>query len=187
MRPCIGCGKTIDIRGHTGLCRQCWQRNTSFTLTNEQAAYIAGLFDGEAHITIYRQVPTRCSKFKTPSYRVIVEIAMTERQALDYLNSLLPDAKVVHCFRHGRRLPYYRLRVIHRQAVHLLTLLLPYFQCKRQHAELCLQFAELQARRTNPKRPPPGYVQEAEDIYWKLRSIQLNKKPRSKRAVERFI
>ncbi len=158
-----------------------------------ELGYIAGLIDGEAHVGIQREIGRNRH---TPQYSIRFEIAMTNIEPIDLVNRVLPKAKVIHVQAKGRRLPYYRLRLIHKDALDLLTAVLPYLQGKKREVELCLALDALR-KKHSPSRihvglahfqpMPDDFVQEAERIYWKLRSLHLNKKPRFMQAVERLI
>ena len=158
-----------------------------------ELAYIAGLTDGEAHVGIQRDASP---KRKTPAYVLRFEIGMTDREPLDFINSLLPNAKLVKVNTKGRRLAYYRLRLVHQEALTLLKEILPYLQAKKKQVELCIKLDELR-QSYSPSRihigkakfqpMPPEFTQQAEQIYWQMRSLHLNKKPRNKQAVERLI
>ena len=64
------------------------------TITNEQAAYIAGLFDGEGSI-YYTRRPEKKKKHKGGGYRISnslrlsMEITMTDRSVLAWVHSVL--------------------------------------------------------------------------------------------------
>ena len=54
------------------------------------AAYIAGLFDGEGHV-IYKQYPKqrKGQKKAYPTWQIRLEIAMTDKSVLVWLNEIL--------------------------------------------------------------------------------------------------
>jgi len=158
-----------------------------------ELAYIAGLVDGEAHIGIQRDLGKRR---KTPAYALRFEIGMTDKQPLDYINSLLPSAKVITQVSKGRRIAYYRFRLCHQEALKLLKDILPYLRAKRDEVEVCIKLDELRQSYSPSKihigrakfQPmPQEFVEKAEVLYWQLRSMHLNKKPRNKTAVECFL
>ena len=158
-----------------------------------ELAYIAGLADGEAHIGIQRDASP---KRRTPAYVLRFEIGMTDREPLDFINSLLPNAKIIKQSARGRRLAYYRFRLVHQEALALLKAILPYLQAKRKQVELCIKMEELRHSYSPSKihtgkakfQPmPPEFTIQAEKLYWELRGLHLNKKPRNKQAVERLI
>lgn len=150
-----------------------------------QIGYLAGMVDAECHVGIQKEMSARRA---TPQYSIHFELAMTDRGPVDFVNSLLPSGKIVHCNAKGRRLPYYRLRVIHQEAISLLRQVLPYLQGKRRQVELCLELEDLRKRLSPSRhhygtsiaaRMPPEFVERAEAIFVEFRSHQLNKKPRT--------
>ena len=64
------------------------------TITNEQAAYIAGLFDGEGSIYFAKR-PEKKKKHKGPGYRtsisqrISMEITMTDKSVLKWVHEVL--------------------------------------------------------------------------------------------------
>ena len=64
------------------------------TITNEQAAYIAGLFDGEGSIYFAKR-PEKKKKHKGPGYRtsisqrISMEITMTDKSVLTWVHEVL--------------------------------------------------------------------------------------------------
>ena len=159
-----------------------------------QLAYIAGLIDGEAHISIQREVNPRR---KTPAYTIRFEIGMIDKQPLAFIQQFYPNSKLALYTNHkGRRLPYYRLRLYSDDLMDLFQKLLPYTQSKRRQLEICLEMHRLKKSYKPDKRhfgkpkfqaTPEEFIPKAEALYWELRSLHLNKKPRNKQAVERFI
>ena len=70
------------------------------TITNEQAAYIAGLFDGEGSI-YYTRRPEKKKKHKGKGYRISnslrlsMEITMTDRSVFRWVHEVLGVGNVV--------------------------------------------------------------------------------------------
>ena len=152
-----------------------------------ELGYLAGMIDAECHIGIQREMSSRRV---TPAYVIRFELAMTDRKPVDFVNRLLPSAKVLSVIGKGRRLPYYRLRLCQQEAITLLRTVLPYVQGKRRQIELCLQMDELRRRMTpsrihtgkNRFQPlPPEFAVQADKIFAEFRSLQLNKKPKKVR------
>lgn len=146
--------------------------------------YLAAMIDAECHVGIQRIM---AANRVTPAYTIRFELAMTDATTVNFVNSLLPNAKVIHVHAVGRRLPYYRLRVIQQEAITLLKLVLPYLQGKRRQVELCIAIDELR-RKYSPSRKhngqarfqrlPAEFAEQADVIFYEFRSHQLNKKPR---------
>lgn len=156
-----------------------------------EIGYLAGMIDAECHVGIQKWDGTKGRK--TPPYSIHFELAMTDETTVNFVNSILPESKLVKCAARGRRLPYFRLRLKHQQAIKLLELALPYLQGKKYQVQLCLKLDKLR-KKYSPSRKHPGkahfermpeeFVQEAEAIYLDFRKRQLNKKPRKYRVNE---
>ena len=149
-----------------------------------ELGYLAGMIDAECHVGIQRLMT---ANRKTPAYTIRFELAMTDPKPVQFINSLLPTAKLMHCHAQGRRLPYFRLRVIQQEAITLLRGVYPYVQGKKRQIEICFAIDELR-RKFSPSRKhnglltfqpmPAEFEQLAYPLYLEFRSLQLNKKPR---------
>lgn len=149
-----------------------------------QIGYLAGMIDAECHVGIQREF---AKGRVTPQYTVRFELSMTDKGPVEFVNSLLPTAKIVRQNGRGRRLPVYRLRVIHSEAIRLLESALPYLQGKRRQVELCLELHRLRAefspsRRhlgsSHFQRMPQEFITKADALFAEFRTLQQNKKPR---------
>ena len=78
------------------------------TITNEQAAYIAGLFDGEGSIYFARR-PEKKKKHKGPGFRysnsqrISMEVTMTDQSVVRWIHEVLGVGTVVKKPRKGFR------------------------------------------------------------------------------------
>ena len=111
------------------------------TITNEQAAYIAGLFDGEGSI-YYTRRPEKKKKHKGKGYRISnslrlsMEITMTDRSVLAWVHSVLGVGTLVKKPRKGYRkdgtkfLMQYKWRCTFRDALYVCLLLFPHAHTK---------------------------------------------------------
>ena len=78
------------------------------TITNEQAAYIAGLFDGEGSIYFAKR-PEKKKKHKGRGYRVSIsqrismEVTMTDQSVIRWVHKVLGCGTVVKKPRKGLR------------------------------------------------------------------------------------
>ena len=111
------------------------------TITNEQAAYIAGLFDGEGSIYFTRR-PEKKKKHKGKGYRisnslrVSMEITMTDQSVVRWVHEVLGCGTVVRKPRKGLRkdgtkfLMQYKWRCTFRDALYVCILLFPYAHTK---------------------------------------------------------
>jgi hypothetical protein len=149
-----------------------------------QLGYLAAMIDAECHVGIQREMGNRR---RTPAYIIRFELAMTDRITVDFVNSLLPNAKRIHVGAKGRRLPYHRLRLIQQEAIALLRQVLPYIQGKRRQVELCLEIDRLRRLYTPSRhhngmshfqRLPREFSAQVDPLFAEFRALQLNKKPR---------
>ncbi len=111
------------------------------TITNEHAAYIAGLFDGEGSI-YYTRRPEKKKKHKGKGYRVSnslrlsMEITMTDQSVVRWVHEILGCGTVVKKPRKGFRkdgtkfLMQYKWRCTFRDALYVCVLLWPYAHTK---------------------------------------------------------
>lgn len=146
-----------------------------------ELGYLAGMIDAECHIGIQRIIEKRR---KTPAYVIRFELAMTDKRPIDFVNSLLPNAKVIHIQANGRRTDCYRLRVIQQEALSLMKIVYPYVQGKKRTIEICIEMDELRRKYTPDRqhfgtahfqRLPKEFAEQADVLFLELRSLQLHK------------
>ena len=117
-------------------------RNRYFmTITNEQAAYIAGLFDGEGSIYFARR-PEKKKKHKGPGFRysnsqrISMEITMTDQSVLKWVHEVLGVGTLNKKPRKGFRkdgtkfLMQYKWRCTFRDAFYVCCVLWPHAHTK---------------------------------------------------------
>ena len=102
-------------------------------MTNEEAAYIAGLFDGEGTIT-YKKYFERKKKGnvvnKYNCWRISMEIAMTDQSVLIWLTEVLGCGTLNKKPRKNGHKMQYRWRCVFRDAFHVCCVLFPYAHVK---------------------------------------------------------
>jgi len=111
------------------------------TITNEQAAYIAGLFDGEGSIYFAKR-PERKKKHKGPGFRysnsqrISMEITMTDQSVLKWVHEVLGVGTLNKKPRKGFRkdgtkfLMQYKWRCTFRDAFYVCCILWPHAHTK---------------------------------------------------------
>ena len=111
------------------------------TITNEQAAYIAGLFDGEGSIYFAKR-PEKKKKHKGPGYRtsisqrISMEVTMTDQSVLKWVHEVLGVATLNKKPRKGIRkdgtkfLMQYKWRCTFRDAFYVCCVLWPHAHTK---------------------------------------------------------
>ena len=91
-------------------------------LSRCDAAYIAGLIDGEGTITLSRE-------HRNENRRLVVSIASTERCMLDFVAERTGCGKITNkCTTSDRHAPSFAYRLTNRQALDLLTQILPFLR-----------------------------------------------------------
>ena len=110
-------------------------------MKDTDAAYIAGLFDGEGSIYYVRRVDKK-KKHKGPGYReaycwrISMEITMTDQSVLRYVHEMLGVGTLTNKPRKGKRkdgtkyLMQYRWRCTFRHAYYVCMVLFPYAHTK---------------------------------------------------------
>ncbi len=103
-----------------------------------EAAYIAGIIDGEGCIDVARCRPDR--QRKNGRFLLLVTINMTSSVVLDWLNKAtgLGTTKPIHRGRRPGQRPYYGWQAVSAGAASLLQQVVPYLVLKREHAQLLL-------------------------------------------------
>ena len=111
------------------------------TISNEQAAYIAGLFDGEGSIYFAKR-PEKKKKHKGPGYRtsisqrISMEITMTDKSVLTWVHEVLGVGTLNKKPRKGLRkdgtkyLMQYKWRCTFRAAFYVCCILWPHAHTK---------------------------------------------------------
>jgi hypothetical protein len=159
--------------------RGVWRRKkygavmAGFTMTPEQAAYVAGFWDGEGHIGVRRQARKWGDGGWT--YSVGMEVSNTNTAVLNHVARLLQG----NCYRtaaethstNPRAKPLYRLKLTTTEARAIIPILLPYLIVKKEAALLALEFWA--AVDKLPLRMHE--YQRALDVFWQ-RAKQLNKR-----------
>ena len=149
-----------------------------------QLGYLAGMVDAECHVGIQRQLQRNGITY---GYTIRFELAMTDPKPVEFVNSLLQNSKIIKQNGRGRRLPYYRLRVIHQEALELLKAVYPYVQGKKRQIEICFEIEDLRKRyspsshhfgKARFQRMPHEFEELAYPLFLEFRSHQLNKKPK---------
>ena len=123
------------------------------TITNEQAAYIAGLFDGEGSIYFAKR-PEKKKKHKGDGYRtsisqrISMEVTMTDKSVIKWIHEVLGVGTVVKKPRKGLRkdgtkfLTQYVWRCSFRDAYQVAKLLWPYAKTKLHGIEKIIDHYE---------------------------------------------
>lgn len=102
-------------------------------ISDTDAAYIAGLIDGEGTVTLSR-------RHRNENRQVCVTISSTERPMLEYVMEVIGVGKITNkTVSSERHSPSFTYSVSNRQALHLLESVVPWLKSyKQQRAHLIL-------------------------------------------------
>ena len=98
-------------------------------MTEAEAAYIAGLFDGEGTIT-YKKYKEKKRNGIYDCWRISMEIAMTDKSVLIWLTEVLGCGTLNKKPRKNGHKMQYRWRCVFRDCFHVCCLLFPYAHVK---------------------------------------------------------
>lgn len=147
--------------------------------TELDAAYMAGIIDGEGSMGVYYGVDNHNDNRKGKRYyQKHLAITNTDKRLIEYLSSVWGGS-----FRgypnHGFRNSYiYHISwSSEADLLHILEATLPYLVLKRQHAELMIQWIKSRQSRESHKA---GYTDEEIKIAQQMSNLPGNKKGRRK-------
>ena len=98
-------------------------------MTEAEAAYIAGLFDGEGTIT-YKKYKEKKKNGTYDCWRISMEIAMTDRSVLVWLTEVLGCGTLNKKPRKNGHKMQWRWRCVFRDAFHVCCILFPFAHVK---------------------------------------------------------
>ena len=104
------------------------------SLANTDAAYIAGMIDGEGTITLTRE-------HKNESRRLVVSISSTEKCLLEHIHNAIGAGKITNKRTYKpEHSPSYHYKITNRQALSLLEQVTPFMKgYKAERAKYALQ------------------------------------------------
>lgn len=130
----------------------------------EELAYAAGIIDGEGSIVIGRCLTRR----KTPIYSFVVEVAMADREAVDWFHKSFGGG--LYEFSKPERRKSYRWQVGTNNAKKFLMAIIPYLKVKQKQAELAIKFQNQRSYAYHCGNPKPQEVIDLEkSLYEKLK------------------
>ena len=116
-------------------------------MNTNDAAYIAGLFDGEGSVTYKQYMCKRKGKTKAyPTWSIELEISMTDKEVIKWCHDLFGcgafgERKVKKGYKRQ-----WRWRVSHRDALYVAKILWPYAQTKLHKIEQIIDHYEPRAQ-----------------------------------------
>jgi hypothetical protein len=148
-----------------------------------ELGYLAAMIDAESFVGISR-LPRGKEGRITNGYVIRYELAMTDLKPVTYVNSLLPNAKMIKQATKGRRTPYYRLRLTQQEALAFIRIMRPHVKGKQEVMDVCLEMDAIR-RKYSPSRNhngkahfqpmPKEYSIEADNLYKRYQSLNLRK------------
>ncbi len=111
-------------------------------MTEAELAYAAGIIDGEGSFYIHERPPYRSSV--SPSHTLSVSVSNTDRRMLDWMHERFGGTILVNKPPTNRAWSQaYQWRVSSRLAVTFIDQIYPYLVCKREQADIAVEFAAI--------------------------------------------
>jgi len=134
-------------------------------------AYIAGFFDGEGCVYVERDNrPERANPF----YVLVVQVDNSDRRPLKFIKNFFGFGSIWLAHAHTpKRNPGYRWLCKSNNAFNFLKVIYPYLQCKKEQAELAIDFQLFKNRYIVPgQRQSLGSLARCEDYYKQIRTLK---------------
>ena len=139
-------------------------------LSDTEAAYIAGIIDGEGSLSISKKENLRGHN---PSYGLHFTVTNTNKLLLDWLRQKLRAGQITKKPRSNTNWKLcYQLVFATSEIQTILEVVTPYLIVRKHQAQLVLEFLSLSWQQTgNQKEKPVELVIEQELIYEELRAL----------------
>ena len=140
-----------------------------------EAAWLAGIMDGEGCIYIDRLMPTPANKKKQPVYKLNLSVAMTDERTIRRIAEItgvgcvykLPTYNPNHS-------AIYRWQAANQNAAAILPQIAPYLVTKKEQGELGLEFIAIPRWQS---RKDLAIQQQREACYWRLKALKPRVRP----------
>ena len=138
-------------------------------LTSEEAAYIAGMWDGEGNIRIQK----RKTKYDTLTFVLQLSVTNNNLEVLEYIKEKIGRGGVhIHTPPSKNHRGTFRYSISATLAYELLPQLIPYLIIKKKHAEICLRYADyMNGRRQRKGRRTEEETELCVILWKKLRDL----------------
>lgn len=140
-------------------------------LTNEEKAYVAGLFDGEGHVIIYRWGIRQSDKYKTksPAYTLICGLTNTDKKMIDFVYDRWGASRSIRerVWGHPTWKTCYSWTIQANMAMNFLKDVLPWLITKKEKAKIGIEFQE-KIGTFGKKELPKEEVKRREECWKKL-------------------
>jgi hypothetical protein len=146
-------------------------------VTSEQAAYLAGMIDGEGSIECQRQTHGAGT---SPRYVIRLSFVMASEEPLQTIGRWIGREPKCYPARDATRQPRWRLHIPKGTLVPLLRACRPYLILKGGQADAVLEIEQIRAKYSPAwcgDGMPDAAVRQMEIVYQRLRSLKSNKRP----------
>ncbi len=145
-------------------------------MNKEEAIYLAGFFDGEGGLSIFKRRPI--GKRVNPTYYVILDIRNTDLEVLSWVKGITGFGSICKSDNSSKGWKdSYRWYATTGQAVSILKEIYPYLKIKKIRADIVLEFQELMdsQHRLQPRgrgaKVLPEFIPYREELYQKVRGF----------------
>ena len=139
----------------------------------EDLAYIAGILDGEGYIGLVKQIETR-RKRETIYYNPVVCFSMTNKLAIDFVNSLF-EGNIWFSDKGeniNRKDIFEWEAKGQKRTKEILEAILPFLRVKKEQAVILLRFIERREKTSHKvKWGETSYTKEDDEYYNKIRKL----------------
>ncbi len=155
-------------------------KKTFEKLTIEEISYIAGFFDGEGNINIYKSDTGRgreSGRRITPRYELAIAIYNTDKDVMDWLHSVFGGYQQTrnseNTTNHKKKWKEsYTQRLTSNQALEFLLLVYPYLRVKKKQADLAIKFQQYRNNKANRfGKISSEQLEFSENTYLQLRNL----------------
>lgn len=142
---------SINIKSNTMIIRG------KESLTIEDLNYIAGFFDGEGNINIYKvdtKNNTTVQRRITPKFELTVSLYNTDKDVMDWLYSIFGGYFQIRNRYNNKNhkkiwKESYCVRLSSNKAIEFLEIIHPYLKVKKQQAEIAIKFQQVKKDKKN--------------------------------------
>lgn len=142
---------------------------TDGSLSLTDAAYIAGLIDGEGHIAITK-IASGFNRRVNPSYQLLVRVAMTHHDTIQWYADVTGAELRFRAARGLYHANAYEANRADHNALRLLKQIMPFLITKRAQAELAVAFRETFSN-SRSRKTPKEVVELRESFFLKMKAL----------------
>jgi len=140
----------------------------NYFMTEPEKAYIAGIVDGEGCIRVNK---TDKETRKNPSYNINCHIVNTNKEVLEYIQSIIYCGKIFIHPKLGKRKILYKLSIDSCNIQDFIKTIYPYLRIKRKQAEIAFRFFNLTIGRRAGKQVLKDNILQQEILYEEMKNL----------------